>query len=112
MTGLRAVSRIAAMDRRELRFRLACEARNAVGRFRFTVNPPRLNRSRLARVLDRASGSLVSEAIDAARRADPLTAHPRNGVFPRAPTPAVCVTRFSLKRRHSALANDFDEASL
>jgi hypothetical protein len=63
------------MDRRELRFRVACEARNAVGRLRFSIKPPRLSRVRLARILDRTAGPLVTGAIDAARRGDALAAH-------------------------------------
>ena len=75
MTPFRSVTRIAAMDRRELQFRLTCEARNALGRLRFKLNPPRLDRSRLARTLDRTTGPLVASAIEAARRGDALAAH-------------------------------------
>ena len=75
MTALRSVNRIAAMDRRELQFRLACAARNAVERLRFKVSPPRVNPSRLVRILDPAAGPLVRTAIDAARRNDLVAAH-------------------------------------
>ena len=75
MTALRAMSRLAAMDRRELQFRLACETRKVVGRLRFRLKPPRLRRTRLAGLLDAAAGPLVRSAIDAARRGDALAAH-------------------------------------
>jgi hypothetical protein len=75
MTSLRAVTRLAAMDRRELQFRVTCEARNAIGRLRFKVKPPRLNRARLANLLDPAAGPLVTGAIEASRRGDALAAH-------------------------------------
>jgi hypothetical protein len=75
MTSLRAVTRLAAMDRRELQFRVTCEARNAIGRLRFKVKPPRLNRARLANLLDPAAGPLVTDAIEASRRGDALAAH-------------------------------------
>ena len=75
MTPLRAVTRLAAMDRRELQFRLTCGARNAFGRLRFKVRPPRLPRSRLASRLDPTAGPLVRTAIDAVRRGDALAAH-------------------------------------
>lgn len=75
MSVLSAVTRIAAMDRQELQFRLASEARNAIGRLRFNVKPPQWDRSRIVRALDPAAGPLVSSAIDAARRGDALAAH-------------------------------------
>lgn len=75
MTALRAMTRLAAMDRRELQFRLTCEARKAVGRLRYKVKPPQLDRARIAAVLDPASGPLVRDAIAAAQRGDFLGAH-------------------------------------
>jgi hypothetical protein len=75
MTALGTVTRLATMNRQELRFRLACEARNVVGRLRFKVSPPRLDRTALGRVLDPAAGPLVAAAIEAARRGDALAAH-------------------------------------
>ena len=75
MTAIGTVTRLATMDRQELRFRLACEARNVVGRLRFKVSPPRLDRTALGRVLDPAAGPLVAAAIEAARRGDALAAH-------------------------------------
>ncbi|HET7694277.1 MAG TPA: alginate lyase family protein [Vicinamibacterales bacterium] len=75
MTRLGAVTRLRAMDGRELRFRLACEARKAAGRLRFAVSPPRLSRSRITAVLDRSAGPLVQRAVDAARRGDFTRAH-------------------------------------
>lgn len=75
MTAMRTVGRLAAMDRRELQFRLACETRKAVGRLRFSVRPPRLSRARIARLLDGTAGPLVQDALAAARRGDALGAH-------------------------------------
>ena len=75
MTPMDAVSRLAGMDRQELGFRLACEARKVVGRLRFAVGSPRLDRSRIARVLTPDAGPLVAAAIEAARRGDALAAH-------------------------------------
>jgi len=75
MNAVGAVTRLAAMDRHELRFRLACVTRQAAGRLRFTLGPPRLDRSALARILDPTAGPLIRTAIDAARRGDALEAH-------------------------------------
>ena len=75
MTSLGPMTRLASMDREELRFRLACEARNAVGRLRFKIGRPHHDRSGIARVLDPAAGPLVAAAIDAARRGDAQAAH-------------------------------------
>jgi hypothetical protein len=75
MSAVRGVTRLAAMDGEELRFRLACEARKVVGRLRFKVSPPRLDRSALARILNPDAGSLIAAAIAAARRGDALGAH-------------------------------------
>jgi hypothetical protein len=75
MSAFDVVSRLAAMDREELLFRVRCEARKAIGRLRFTVSPPRFNRSRIARVLDPAAGPLIASAIAASRRGDALAAH-------------------------------------
>jgi hypothetical protein len=75
MTPLRTVKRLAAMDRRELQFRVTSEARNAVGRLRFKIAPPRVMRSRIAGMLNPAAGLLVRAAIDAARRDDAQAAH-------------------------------------
>jgi len=75
MTPANAMSRLAAMDRQELGFRLACEARKVFGRLRFAAGVPRLDRSRIARVLTPAAGPLVAAAIEAARRGDFLASH-------------------------------------
>lgn len=75
MTPLHRATRLVSMDRRELRFRLACEARKMVGRLRFEVSPPTHRRSRIANVLDPAAGALVAAAADAARRGDVQAAH-------------------------------------
>ena len=69
------VSRLAAMDREELRFRAACAARNTAQRLRFAVAPPAWRRGDLVRVLDPACGDGVRQARDAAARGDFLHAH-------------------------------------
>ena len=75
MSVLSAATRLAAMDREELVFRLTCETRNILGRLRFAISPPRFDRSRIARMLDPEAGPLVASAIAAARRGDALSAH-------------------------------------
>lgn len=75
MSPLRAVSRLAGMDRRELLFRATCASRRTAGRFAYAVRPPRWNRAAIVRLLDRSAGPLVARAIDAARRGDYLAAH-------------------------------------
>jgi hypothetical protein len=75
MSAFGAVRRIAAMDRPELQFRAASGLRNAVGRLRFKVHPPRLNRPDIVHVLNGTSGTLVAGALDAAHRGDLLGAH-------------------------------------
>ena len=75
MSPVGAVSRLAAMDREELGFRLACEARKVVGRLRSAVRTPRVERSRIVRVLTPDAGPLVAAAVDAARRGDFLASH-------------------------------------
>ena len=75
MSALSAVSRLADMDREELRFRFACEARKIAGRLRYAIHPPQWERSALAGVLDPREGPLVARAAEAARRHDYLGAH-------------------------------------
>ena len=75
MSGRQALTRLAAMDRQELTFRLACEARRFAGRVRYAIEPPRWDRASIFRVLDRDAGPLVARAIDASRRGDYAGAH-------------------------------------
>ena len=75
MSVVTAIARLSAMNGEDLRFRVACEARNAVGRWRFAVRPPRHDRRALARILDPAAGPQIATAIAAARRGDPRAAH-------------------------------------
>jgi hypothetical protein len=75
MSASATLTRLAAMDRRELAFRMACEARRAAGRVRYAVAPPRWTRADIVRLLDRGAGPLVARAIDAARRGDYGGAH-------------------------------------
>jgi hypothetical protein len=69
------LTRVAAMDRGELRFRVECEARKAAAHARFRLARPRWKRATLVRVLDGSAGPLVAEARDAAARGDFLAAH-------------------------------------
>jgi hypothetical protein len=75
MSARGTLTRLAAMDRQELAFRLRCEARRIAGRVRYAIDPPRWNRADIVRALDRSAGPLVSRAIDAARRGDFPAAH-------------------------------------
>jgi Heparinase II/III-like protein/Heparinase II/III N-terminus len=70
-----ALTRLAAMDRQELRFRVVTEARKIAGRVRYSMRPPRWDRGRIVRILDRSAGPLVADALEAARRGDQLAAH-------------------------------------
>jgi Heparinase II/III-like protein/Heparinase II/III N-terminus len=70
-----AVTRLAAMDREEARFRLVCAARKVAGRVQCAVRPPRWDRSDILRVLDPSSAPLVARAWDAAKRHDYGAAH-------------------------------------
>jgi hypothetical protein len=69
------VRRAAAMDGRELRFRIACEARKMMGRARHLVLRPRWNRSSLARLLDPALAPGIADACLALKGRDDLAAH-------------------------------------
>src|SRR6185436_3878138 len=75
MSPRTAMSRLAAMNRDELRFRLTCEARKIAGRIQHSVKPAQLDRRHLSRILDPAGGPLVREAISAMERGDALAAH-------------------------------------
>ena len=75
MSARAAVSRLAEMDREELRFRLTCQARKLAGRLRHAIHPPQWDRGAIVRVLDPQAGPLVARALDAARRRDYLAAH-------------------------------------
>ena len=75
MNGSGMLARAAAMDRQELRFRLAEALRKYAGRVEYAIRPPQWNRSRIVRILDRAAGPDVARAVDAARRDDYLGAH-------------------------------------
>jgi hypothetical protein len=68
-------SRVAAMDRAELRFRVECEARKAAAHARFGLARPAWQRRSLVRILAPSAGPLVAEARHAARRGDFLGAH-------------------------------------
>lgn len=75
MKARAAVSRIAKMDREELRFRLTGEARRLAGQIRFAVRPPQWNRATILRILDPNAGPLVARAHAAASGGDYLAAH-------------------------------------
>lgn len=75
MSARAAAGRLAAMDRRELRFRVTCEARKIAGRLRYAVSPPRWDRAAIVRTLDPQAAPLVARARDAAARQDYLAAH-------------------------------------
>lgn len=75
MSPAAALTRLAGMDSQELRFRLTCEARKVAGRLRHAVRHSRVDRRRLARILDPGSGPLVARAIVHARRGEYLAAH-------------------------------------
>lgn len=69
------MSRLAAMNGDELRFRLACEARKIAGRIQHSVKPAQLDRRDLARILDPRGGPLVRAAIRAMQHGDAMAAH-------------------------------------
>jgi Heparinase II/III-like protein/Heparinase II/III N-terminus len=71
------LSRIAAMDREQIRFRTICATRKAAGRVRFAAAPPAWHRHDLAGLLDPAAGSAIRDARAAAARGDFLEAHRR-----------------------------------
>lgn len=75
MSALTAVSRLAEMDREELRFRLTCEARKIAGRLRFAIHPPQWDRGAIVGALDAHAGPLVARAIHHARQQEYLAAH-------------------------------------
>jgi hypothetical protein len=75
MNGRGILGRLAAMDRRELRFRLEEGARKIAGRVEYSIRPPRWDRGRIIRILDRHAGPMVAEAVGAAGRGDYLGAH-------------------------------------
>ena len=63
------------MNRKELRFRVACEARKTIGRVRHLVLPPRWKRSALRALLDPAHAPGIADASLALTRRDYLAAH-------------------------------------
>ena len=69
------MSRLAAMNGDELRFRLACEARRIAGRLQHSVKPAQLDRRDLGRILDPTSGLLVRDAVTAMQHGDAIAAH-------------------------------------
>ena len=70
-----AMSRLAAMNGEELRFRLTCEARKIAGRLHHSVKRSQLDRRDLARILDPTHAPLVREAVTAIQQGDSLAAH-------------------------------------
>jgi Heparinase II/III-like protein/Heparinase II/III N-terminus len=75
MNAASLVRRTAAMDRRELRFRIQCETRKILGRARHLVLRPRWKRSALTRLLDPAYAPGVADACLALKGRDYLAAH-------------------------------------
>jgi hypothetical protein len=75
MSARSALGRLAEMDRKELRFRLTCEARKIAGRLRCAISPPQWDRAAIAGVLDPHAGPLVARARESARQRDYLAAH-------------------------------------
>lgn len=75
MSARSLLTRVAAMEREELRFRTLCEARKLAGRVRFAVARPRWHRRDLVRILDGTSGTLVQDAREAMAHRDELGAH-------------------------------------
>ena len=69
------LTRLAAIDREEARFRLVCEARKLAGRVQYAVAPPRWDRSALLRILDANAAPLVARACEAAKKHDYQAAH-------------------------------------
>ena len=72
---MNVLTRLAAMDHEEARFRLLCGARKLAGRIQYAVAPPRWDRSAILRVLDPDAASLVARACDAAKKRDYHGAH-------------------------------------
>jgi hypothetical protein len=62
------ITRLAAMDREEARYRLLCEARKMAGRLQHAVAPPRWDRAAILRVLDPHAAPLVARACEAAHK--------------------------------------------
>jgi hypothetical protein len=75
MSARAALARLAAMDGRELRFRLACEARKVAGRVRYASRPPAWDRAGIVRILDPRASPFVARAVAAARQGQWLAAH-------------------------------------
>lgn len=75
MNARAALGRVAGMDGRELRFRLAGEARKLAGMIRFAVRPPAWNRARITGLLDPRVSPLVARAVAAARSGNYVAAH-------------------------------------
>jgi hypothetical protein len=76
--GRGPLGRLAAMDRKELEFRLASEAHKAAGLARWTVARPRWNRADLSRILapaGRSQPSHLARGRECAGRGDWLSAH-------------------------------------
>jgi len=113
MTPRAMLSRLAAMDREELRFRTTRAARQSADRVRFAVARPAWRRGDLFRLLDPDSGPAVREAREAARHGDfheahhLLAGHFANRV-PRWPLAAVSRATLSsaIRERYPAAAGE------